>query len=265
MVCRTCLVAAVSSLPLRIPVIIPTVIDHGGLLPVLEALRRQAPCEAWTVVVSQGPQIEALVRHYAERGLVDAHVVLPRNEGLSGAWNRALAGLFEAGREVALLLNDDVILDDARTLTVLRDVYCLPECRRQLRYLKDRGFSAIVISRTIWEEIGAFDEGYWPAYFEDNDYHTRCKRAGIPWDDTQIATSHYLGGSATLRMAPGINAANGTAFPMNRDRYLAKWGGAPGHEIFDRPWGSLEPWPSTRERLPAALRHAIEFPQAVLT
>jgi GT2 family glycosyltransferase len=28
-------------------------------------------------------------------------------------------------------------------------------------------------------KVGLFDEGFYPAYFEDNDYQRRCERAGV--------------------------------------------------------------------------------------
>jgi GT2 family glycosyltransferase len=39
--------------------------------------------------------------------------------------------------------------------------------------------AALVIRRSTWDAIGRFDEGFYPAYFEESDYCYRARRAGL--------------------------------------------------------------------------------------
>jgi GT2 family glycosyltransferase len=39
--------------------------------------------------------------------------------------------------------------------------------------------AAMVIRRSTWDTIGRFDEGYYPAYFEESDYCYRARRVGL--------------------------------------------------------------------------------------
>lgn len=46
--------------------------------------------------------------------------------------------------------------------------------------------------------------------------------------------------SATIA-DPTAAAANARTFPENRRRYIMKWGGPPGEEVFARPWNKPVP------------------------
>lgn len=246
------------------PVIMAIVADHGGHATVFDALRAQAPVVAESWVCAQTQVGERLAVAHAPGG--SAIVMCSReidgleqyNAGAGWAWNHGLAAAFRAGHRAALVMNDDIVLEDPRTLTVLRDIHLC--CGKQLRYVKDRGFSAIVITREVWDLVGPFDEGFWPAYFEDNDYHRRCILAGVPYDDVQIPSEHWAGGSATIKTDHALNQWNATTFPLNRDRYYAKWGGGPGHEVYDVPWNGQPAQPSTRDVVSEEVRRGIERP-----
>jgi hypothetical protein len=82
-------------------------------------------------------------------------------------------------------------------------------------------------------KVGYFDEGFYPAYFEDNDYHRRINL---------IDPDRYVGhlealepevkrNSETIRRDPSLNQ-----FPKSYDYYLRKWGGLPGSETYGTPF-----------------------------
>ena len=73
-----------------------------------------------------------------------------------------------------------------------------------------------------------FDENFYPAYFEDNDFYYRI---------TSLYPNRYLGkipeftpyicrNSMTLALEPRLNIR----FKLNEEYYVQKWGGAPGKE-----------------------------------
>lgn len=239
---------------MRFPVILAIVVDHGHHAAVLDALQIQRPIEADIFVIEQSPTVADICNRFEAMG---ATITRPgRNIGAGAAWNAGLLWAWERDYRAALVINDDIALSDPRTLTIFRDLYVC--CGRQLRYAKDRGFSAIAIGRETWDAVGGFDEGYWPAYFEDNDYHRRCILAGIPYDDMQIDSIHLGGGSSTIKASPTLNRLNGTTFSCNRDRYIGKWGGSPGHERFATPWDGGAAWASTRDLVAPDVRDGIE-------
>jgi GT2 family glycosyltransferase len=101
------------------------------------------------------------------------------------------------------------------------------------------------INRATVEAVGLFDEWtFYPAYFEDDDYEYRCRMGGVEWIEYNGQIRHQR--SSTINSDPAIAAANARTFPLNRDRYVAKWGGAPGAETYPRPWNLPVPLSYTR-------------------
>lgn len=95
-------------------------------------------------------------------------------------------------------------------------------------------FAYGALNRECIEAVGLLDEGFFPAYFDDDDYEYRCRTGGVSWITYNGAISHSR--SATINSDPALAAANARTFPMNHARYVAKWGGPPGSERFSRPW-----------------------------
>ena len=68
--------------------------------------------------------------------------------------------------------------------------------------------------------LGLFDEAFFPAYFEDNDYNTRANRFGVPIRKLDIPADHD--NSSTLKSDPVFQALNGDTFARNQAYYQAK-------------------------------------------
>ena len=96
-------------------------------------------------------------------------------------------------------------------------------------------FSAFMLSKQCWEEVGEMDEVFAPAYFEDNDYHYRMKVLGIPAIVLPTAMFYHYG-SRTQNEATSLPIVNGSMFENNRASYAKKWGGVPGSETFKSPY-----------------------------
>jgi len=65
--------------------------------------------------------------------------------------------------------------------------------------------------------VGLFDEGFYPAYFEDRDYERRCHAAGIPVVETDIPVHHD--NSSTIMSTANRNSVT---FPANERHYRRK-------------------------------------------
>jgi GT2 family glycosyltransferase len=203
------------------------------------------------VLVQNGPAVDLVCRYWRDQGLA---VHRPRhNLGVAGAWNAACRWAWRRGHDAIVLLNDDLELTDPAILSRFRDA--IDAEPRGLYFLTGRGFGAACLSRVVWDELGPFDEGFWPAYHEDNDMHRRASLAGIPWRDVAGASEHF--GSAAIRTDRRLEALNRVTFPLTRQRYIAKWGGLPGEERFSRPFsGGAEPSSVREQAGPMALEPA---------
>ena len=168
-----------------------------------------------------------------------ASISFPRNEGVSFGWNFALRRIFE-DIDRCLVLNNDTVIPPffyrellshevpfvTGTATDQMEGLVMPE-RKSLTYGPD--FSAFLIRRECWEEVGPFDEQM-VLYCQDCDYDIRARRLGIPLWKSNVPFYHV--NSQTLKRAAPADAAEIQAH-ANADR-----------EVFRQKYGCL---PGTRE------------------
>lgn len=123
------------------------------------------------------------------------------NWGLSRSWNEGLLESYEKDKnDLTVQINDDLLFNKGDFDTVVeasKDDVALVTARGILHGRKDIiqwGISSI--TRLAYEEIGAFDENFFPAFFEDTDYELRIQLAGLKRVvvDTNIV---HLGGSSS--------------------------------------------------------------------
>jgi GT2 family glycosyltransferase len=89
-------------------------------------------------------------------------------------------------------------------------------------------------------KVGWFDENFYPAYKEDQDYAYRCKLAGIERKDLPGASGTHLG-SQTIASDPHYAARNhDTHFNWNQSHYIMKWGADSGSERFATPYNKSD-------------------------
>lgn len=211
-----------------------------------------------------------------------------RNEerwGFQRSVNFGVNDAFERGFDIALVCNNDIVLHpeaigrivegflrsfeiDGRVLDVGM-VTCMDvrgemqekgipptEIARLIALDKEEvsvalhpNFSAFAVSQKCWEEVGEFDELFFPAYFEDNDYHYRMKLSkvdGIIYPPAMFF--HY--GSRTQNEANENKTpmVPGPLFENARANFAKKWGGAPGSEKWEHPYDNIAlDWRSTEQ------------------
>lgn len=68
--------------------------------------------------------------------------------------------------------------------------------------------------------VGLFDEGFFPAYFEDNDYQRRAEHAGVNVVHIDVPMIHD--NSSTLRSDPHFVRKNSNTFSNNQTHYSNK-------------------------------------------
>ena len=132
-----------------------------------------------------------------------------------------------------MLLNDDVVLgkrfEDLLEIIESYPRYNLLNCHYY--------WSAFFITKECTESIGFFDDKFFPAYFEDNDYARRHsiyfkdKPGQERFEDARL-DPQVQRNSSTIRQEPSLNSN----FGRNANYYLRKWGGGLGHERWEVPF-----------------------------
>ena len=161
----------------------------------------------------------------------------PENLGVARSWN-LLHKI--AGRLPLLISNDDVR-------------FAPDTCEAALAtpgpFVAICAWACFLQREECWRAVGEYDEQFWPAYFEDGDYHYRMRLAGLDYVvPSGGAVAHA--GSATLRSLPDVHRHTVVHhFDLNRDYYVRKWGGLPGRERYRRPFdGQALPAPAAAGR-----------------
>jgi GT2 family glycosyltransferase len=216
----------------RLAVAVPTFAPNGRLAACVESVLAQQDVDVDLMLIENGEKAAEESARWESRATVDRPGC---NLGVAASWNRAAAWAWERGHDAVVLLNDDVRLTDPHTLAAMAEAVAAEP--RRLVFLAGRGFSAACVTRVVLEEVGGFDAGFWPAYFEDVDLHRRTGLAGIPWIDLDIPSEHV--GSATIGHDADAAALVAVTYPTNARRYRAKWGGAPASERYATPWNGM--------------------------
>jgi GT2 family glycosyltransferase len=94
-------------------------------------------------------------------------------------------------------------------------------------------WSVILISKYMYDYIGAFDETFYPAYYEDSDYLYRMKLKGIIQDVDESLNPQIIRISMTHERDPELV---NESMRVNRERYIEKWGNSPLLETYLTPY-----------------------------
>jgi len=140
-------------------------------------------------------------------------IKMPANLGVAGSWNLGIKATPFA--PWWLIVNFDVTWP-AGSLKMFAqqasvDQILLCQCAQP--------WSAFALGENIVRRVGLFDEGFHPAYFEDNDYQRRCTNEVIR--SSNIPVDHE--NSSTL--AAGYVERNYATFASNCDFYQSGGGG----------------------------------------
>lgn len=163
----------------------------------------------------------------------------PSNIGVAASWNfLCQQAFYSLKNSYALVLNDDIQLasNEQAILELLKmmDSEVRKQQIREASFLchGPGGMNAFIIGVTAFKLVGLFDEQFFPAYFEDNDYLYRMKLQGVPVEMSMRLKSSVFVNSGSIAKDPSLNRR----FDLNKQYYIAKWGGPPGYECFKIPF-----------------------------
>jgi GT2 family glycosyltransferase len=149
---------------------------------------------------------------------------MPNNLGVAASWNLGIkATPFSPGW---MLINHDIQFGEGGTQAFYA------KCRPDNIVLGGKpNWSCVWIGADVVAKVGLFHEGFHPAYFEDNDYETRARRAGVEIVQSTAAINHR--NSSTLASSEKFQQRNSLTFQANLHRF---------NERVERPWEELVDW-----------------------
>jgi len=153
-----------------------------------------------------------------------------KNVGVAASWNQLCKAIFKE-HEYALILNDDIYLgrqgwqiDSFFTWLDMQTLENGPLSRADF-FVGPKDWCAFIISKKCYEEVGEFDDRFFPAYYEDNDYAMRMKLMGKKIETVPFLDPSVFRGSESMKKDSGINGEE------SKKKYIEKWGGLPGEEM----------------------------------
>jgi hypothetical protein len=202
-------------------VVIPTLCRYDLLGECLRSVAASEVKPSEVCVVDNGGGFEP------EPGVAERcalRVVRPgRNLGVGASWN--LGHRLYAPRDV-VLVNDDLTFDPEVLGRLVGSPHGIASAVTEPR----DWWSFFLQREAVWERVGEYDEGFWPGYYEDNDYYRRIRLAGIEHGVVSVPTG------AIRHRVSSTGGVAFTLFEWNGWRYVQKWGGGPDGERFDRPF-----------------------------
>ncbi len=137
---------------------------------------------------------------------------IPNNLGVAGSWNLGIKAT--ALSSWWLIANFDVVFPEG----TLRRFAQMDSDGFLLLSGGSPPWCTFKVTGSVIERVGLFDEKIHPAYFEDNDFETRCRYYGVTVMHSDIPVKHD--NSSTLRTGNYHNV-NATTFDDNR-RYMER-------------------------------------------
>ncbi|NCA17327.1 MAG: glycosyltransferase, partial [Betaproteobacteria bacterium] len=184
------------------------------------------------------------------RGLGQTFIIHrhPENLGCAGSWNAGLKAFFDEGFEWAIISNDDIEFKEG-SIDAFRKAM---EAGADLAYSPSESLACFAIHRRVIDEVGWFDENFWPAYHEDEDFVHRMRIVGrriVPAEGVELSHAR----SSTLDYSEYFWFQHRTRLDQQNILYYAKkWGGVPNFEKYSYPFGDHKQpvtyWPEAKKR-----------------
>lgn len=205
---------------------IPTLNRADLLTPTLDKYLKDFP-KVNIHVVDNGGQKEML--DWASKNQSQYFHLHPQMEnlGVAKSWNYLLDRIYQE-HDYAVILNDDVYLDKTS-----KNIESLVEhFPNQKIYTNPMDWCVFILPKKTYELVGRFDEQFYPAYCEDNDYVYRLKLLGYKAWKTPLLIPGVHRASMTLEKDYTLQ----NAFHENKIKYIEKWGGEPDFEKYKSPY-----------------------------
>lgn len=217
---------------MKLTIGIPTINRADLLTETLEDLRITGLGLHSLLIVDNGNQTINIPEELREI----THIHRPvSNLGVGGSWNYMLHKGYSEDADNILLLNDDIVF--GKTVNEINGI--IETHPNYQAVVGPKHWSILLISRRCTETVGYFDEEFFPAYYEDNDYAYRINLLhnadpenynGLEFD--AALDPKVFRNSMTIQKDKNLNKR----FNDNKKYFVSKWGGLPHHETFTKPF-----------------------------
>ena len=146
------------------------------------------------------------------------------NLGCAASWN-----IFMKKHDFAIICNDDITFHKTGIEEI---VNAIEDGHEFVAAGGANAFSCFYLSKRLYHEVGEFDEAFYPAYFEDNDYAYRMKMRGHSLYFLPTTVYDHVGSATLKNYGPLELDQHHRRFRKNQDYYKTKWGGLPHEETY---------------------------------
>jgi len=196
--------------------------------------RFDADCEVF--VINNGEEsVDNLVKFCSKNKFIKKFEICQErhNLGVSASWNKILRKGFRKKYTDVFIGSNDTFLSPT-SLDKAKEI--LSSNKKALK-INLCGNNFFIIRKELIEEIGWFDENFYPAYNEDQDFEYRMRLAGLGKQilfDIGVKAVHR--GSQTIFSNMHYFRQNKHTHQLNIQYYIEKWGGIAGSETYDKPF-----------------------------
>jgi GT2 family glycosyltransferase len=150
-----------------------------------------------------------------------------KNLGVSGSWNMIMDYANKVSATHVLILNDDIYLGKSE-----QEVNHIVRLWKPEFMCTELNWCSFILSLDAYLKVGGFDEKFFPAYYEDNDYFRRMLLSDVPMVFNAMLNPAIYRNSMTIAKDQTLN----NNFENNKRYYISKWGGEPTQETFGTPF-----------------------------
>lgn len=152
------------------------------------------------------------------------------NIGVAGAWNIGAQKVLDNNLDYLVILSASVEFGPELHTTFKRQMETF--WGENVIEAEGHSWHLIAFHRRIFEQVGLFDENFYPAYFEAIDFGYRMRVLDLEKNFTKVWVNAISWGSGQH-----IDMVDCPAPPLLQ-YYREKWGGDKGEERWELPYGS---------------------------
>jgi GT2 family glycosyltransferase len=195
-----------------IPVmILPTLTRHDLAADMLASIDYPV---GLLVIVNNNADANFEGTHFIPNCVAEYRVLnMPANLGVAGSWNLGVKCAPFA--PWWMVVSDDVVFQPG----ALESFAC--ECSSDELTVSNEWphYQFFGVGENVVDAVGLFDENFYPANFEDDDFQRRCEAAGIPVRQVTAPHSHVKQGTVH---APEWASSNARTYEANEGYYREK-------------------------------------------
>lgn len=213
---------------------IPTLNRADLLIPALLYYKNDFPNTEIFIIDNGKQNLNEICLRAGIVKLSNVQVVEPeQNIGVAASWNNLCRKIFQNCGH-AIILNDDIYWGRKEWEV---EMFIKGNTDKHL-ITTPLDWCNFILPKKTFEEVGEFDEEFFPAYFEDNDYAYRMKLQGkslykVPFLIPQV---HRVSQTMDKEGVGFEFQYVRDGFRNNKKRYVEKWGGEPDCETFKKPF-----------------------------